>query len=523
MFYGPATLFFQWIKGLVLFGVVLLASWNLPAYANVLDSDTDDYDPLPGRTAEQIDALIFNFDEVVETVVLYTALVALLIILLALAASMRLQRWVGYTALTLVSLLWFGVYEQHVTDLYWIGFEASFASLTIVGTPLISAHFFLAGWYIGTGSGLRWMKPVLLCATAAPWIALGLNWPLPDEAIPSAIAFLAALSCASHLLTISSFDGIEDQPIYTRRNAIVVLIALALTAFAVFGELDEGLDASFAARSLFAAVVFLFAFFLVQFVIAILRDRDASVRTSLKIAQRESAQAHALLEAEKNYARAKETARLHTLRLANASHDIRQPIASLRATMAAVSMDQSAEIQTQLKAAFDYLDQLARSYTETETPPNETALQHNERGTEAVSARMLCDTLDRMFRKEAEAKQLTFDVKVEEQELNVPPLVVTRILSNLLSNAIKHTQSGHITLAAGQNPDGYQFCVENSAGMTAEIIDAGPFAYGAKDATSDGSGFGLAIVKKLTETHGLDLDWSSDPQRGTQFRLNVGG
>ncbi|MEW9921677.1 hypothetical protein AB2B41_18875 [Marimonas sp. MJW-29] len=143
----------------------------------------------------------------------------------------------------------------------------------------------------------------------------------------------------------------EQRTLYTRHNGIVIAAARAVAGFVIFGELDEGFDTSFAVRSLFMLVVLLFAFFLVQSVIGILRARDASQRNALDIARRETAQARALLEAEKKYARAKEAARLHTLRFANALHDIRQPITSLRATIAAVARDQSVDDKTQLKSA----------------------------------------------------------------------------------------------------------------------------------------------------------------------------
>ena len=366
------------------------------------------------------------------------------------------------------------------------------------------------------------MRPVLLCATLAPVVVLALSWPVTGGSIPTLLTIIGALACISHILTISSFDTVPDHPLNTKRNVIVVIAAMALTLFAVVGELDEGLDTGFAIRSIFVAVVCLFAFFLVQFVISVLRERDASVRRALAIAQREAEQARALLEAEKNYARAKETARKHTMRLATASHDIRQPIASLRATMAAVAKEQSSEVQTQLKAAFDYLDQLAKSYMETEDAPNAPMEQvQGDDGREIVSAQMLCGTLERMFRKEAEAKDLAFEVTVEDRDLKVSPLVITRILSNLLSNAIKHTQTGEVTLSAGPQDQGYGFSVTNSRAMPELIKEQGPFQHGLKDEDSDGSGFGLAIVEGLAKANGLDLEWSSTEAEGTQFMLLI--
>lgn len=518
MSYIRAIEFFQWLFSALM--IWALSYMQARAETND-DDDDDDYDPLPGRSKEQIDALIFNFDEVVESIALYTALFALLAMLLALASSMRLRRWGMYIILAAASLAWFAVVEQHATGLYWVGFDLSDVTLTFIGIPLISLHFFLAGWYISATSRFYFLRPALLLAAALPWIALALRWPGPTDPMPLIYIVLGALACASHLLTIPRYDAETDQSIYTKRNAIVVLLALAITAFVIFGELDEELDLRFIIRSLFVATVCLLAFFLVQFVITVLRERDASVRNSLKIAQREAEQSRALLEAEKNYARAKDVARRHTMRLATASHDIRQPIMSLRSTMASVAQDQSQEVQSQLRAAFDYLDDLAKSYMETDQVPNHPGPPASDANHEVISSKVLCNTLDRMFRKEAERKGLTFDVSVVDQDLSISPLVLTRILSNLMSNAVKHTASGQVSLTAQPNAGGYLFVVANSSKMPKAVLDADPMVHGVAGEVSEGSGFGLAIVKKLSQSNGLDLDWSSNAETGTEFRLSI--
>ena len=142
MSFERAIHFLHRLWGVAFWHITAFALLALPVLADASDDDGDDYDPLPGRTAEQIDALIFNFDEVVETIILYTALLSLLAILLTLAVSMRLWRWVAYIVLTITSLIWFALYEQHVTGLYWIGADVSDTNLILMGAPLISAHFF---------------------------------------------------------------------------------------------------------------------------------------------------------------------------------------------------------------------------------------------------------------------------------------------------------------------------------------------------------------------------------------------
>ncbi|MCX7561319.1 HAMP domain-containing sensor histidine kinase [Sulfitobacter sp. F26204] len=492
----------------------------LVALADRSDGDVDDYDPLPGRTQEQIEALILNFDEVVETVATYASLMSVLLILLALALSMKLSHWLRFIFLTMASLIWFAFYEQYTTSQFWIGLAVGYTSLVIAGLVLVSLHFLQTAVAIAPGSRLSILRPVLIAASALPWVVLGLKWPITDGTMPIVMALLGGLAYLCHAVVISARSG---SSFFRRRNYVAIAAALLLIGIATLGELDEGFDASFAVRLAFVAIVALSTLLLVQQVIAILRERDASVRQSLAAAKREAEQSMALLEAEKNYSRAQEIAKRHTMRLATASHDIRQPIVSLRGTMAAVTQDQPQEIKNQLAAAFDYLDSLAASYLETENAENAPLRDASaaQDGTEVVSTRMLCDTLGRMFRKEAEAKGLIFSVTVEEIDLRVQPLVVTRILSNLLSNAVKHTSSGKVTLAGAGDVARYIFSVRNSAPLPEGFDVEQMFVPFVKGESSEGYGLGLSIAQSMACAHGFSLNWSSDMDSGTEFRLTV--
>ncbi len=95
---------------------------------------------------------------------------------------------------------------------------------------------------------------------------------------------------------------------------------------------------------------------------------------------------------------------------------------------------------------------------------------------------------------------------------------LTRILSNLLSNAVKHTAEGIVNLKASKSDDGYAFAISNTAELPKEV-ETDIFEHGEKGEQSDGSGFGLAIIKRLSNTHGHDLSWNSDPAHGTTFQV----
>jgi len=101
-----------------------------------------------------------------------------------------------------------------------------------------------------------------------------------------------------------------------------------------------------------------------------------------------------------------------------------------------------------------------------------------------------------------------------------------QLLRNLFSNALKHhdRDSGVITVAVANRGDCYEFSVrDDGPGIPVDLQDRifGMFqTLQSRDAV-EGSGMGLAIVKKLIESLGCWIKVESDPEqgRGTCFRF----
>lgn len=103
--------------------------------------------------------------------------------------------------------------------------------------------------------------------------------------------------------------------------------------------------------------------------------------------------------------------------------------------------------------------------------------------------------------------------------LSIPLEVVFR---NLLGNAIKHHDktSGIVTVSFTENDGMYSFTVTNDGpGIAAEhqeqIFEM--FKTLRSRDEVEGSGMGLAIIKKIIEYHGGDISVSSDGNRGVSF------
>ncbi|MEE9426540.1 MAG: HAMP domain-containing sensor histidine kinase [Paracoccaceae bacterium] len=488
-------------------------------------TDDDDYDALPGRSEEQISALIFNFDEVVETIVLYAAFFSILLILLVISLSLRLKLWAAYVGLTILSFIWFAFFEQDATGLFWIGLQIDSVTLIYSGFALASLHLILSGLSISKGNRLEKIRVLHFIAAGLILLLPFAQTQVAIQNVPFEFYAVAAFACLSHGVPILSFRAMHGPTVRVARNglAFVLVMALAGVVILVFGELDEGLDTIFIVRIAMIGVIGFFILFFTRYILSILSERDRILRNSLSSAKSEAKMNLALLESEKKYARAREAARIQNMRLATASHDIRQPITSLRATMAVVTKDQPRDVQEQLNSAFEYLDQLAASYTgEQDAQTGETPTQSDQFGDrEMVSSGVISSTLERMFRMEAENKGLGFEVAIQEAQLCVQPLVVTRILSNLLSNAIKHTANGKISFHAENQAQGFQFSVSNSESLPETGDSPAMFEAYVKGEASSGSGLGLAIVKELAKNVGLNLSWTSTPNLGTTFNLFV--
>jgi len=110
-----------------------------------------------------------------------------------------------------------------------------------------------------------------------------------------------------------------------------------------------------------------------------------------------------------------------------------------------------------------------------------------------------------------------------------------RLLSNLLVNAIRYTATGQVEFTASWR-EGQAAAANGGAGrrLALSIVDTGagitneeqesifqPFERGraGKEGDSGGSGVGLAVVNRLVEELGLELEVYSEYGRGSAFHL----
>lgn len=125
---------------------------------------------------------------------------------------------------------------------------------------------------------------------------------------------------------------------------------------------------------------------------------------------------------------------------------------------------------------------------------------------------------------------LTEVATIHGWEINADRVRLGRLLSNLLTNAIRYTTSGSVQFRADWQGEGPARklalgVVDTGIGISPEEQESifQPFERGraGKDSDSGGSGLGLAVVERLVEELGLQLEVYSEFGRGSEFHLLV--
>lgn len=124
-----------------------------------------------------------------------------------------------------------------------------------------------------------------------------------------------------------------------------------------------------------------------------------------------------------------------------------------------------------------------------------------------------------------ESKNIEMTVEVEDIVIRGHRELLSEVWMNLLTNAIRYTpQNGHITVRASELLDEIEVEVEDDGcGMTPEVRTRvfERFYQGDKSHSNEGSGLGLALVRRIVELHGGTVNVESEPGAGSIFRVRL--
>ena len=232
-----------------------------------------------------------------------------------------------------------------------------------------------------------------------------------------------------------------------------------------------------------------------------LKERDRLNNERIEALKAQSETDQRLLQTERRYARARDTAQRRKQQLASASHDIRQPLVGLREAV---------------RAEADNLEELTHEYSDRDAA---TPSQLNS-GEEAYSLDLIVHTVEDMFEGEATKQGIKLESRYAPCTTRVPALALIRATSNLVANALRHAEADHVSLAVFHEDHCIIEVSDNGHGMDAEKLEQAQ-RRGTKDETSDGDGLGLAIIHDLAARHGFEFSITSKPGQGTVARITL--
>jgi signal transduction histidine kinase len=207
------------------------------------------------------------------------------------------------------------------------------------------------------------------------------------------------------------------------------------------------------------------------------------------------------------------------------SHDLRTPLAGLRAMVEAIGDG----VVDDRPTLYRYVGEMRRSIESLSLLVDDLfeLVQIDAGAIEAESERVrLAEVVESALETcgpQASAKGLTVQATIDGAgECLCSPRLV-RVLQNLLQNAIRHTPAdGTVRMEAKRGSGGLELIVEDSGeGIPPESLGQvfEPFWRGDVARSSSGSGLGLALAKRIVESLGGQIRVQSEPARGSRFAV----
>lgn len=212
--------------------------------------------------------------------------------------------------------------------------------------------------------------------------------------------------------------------------------------------------------------------------------------------------------------------------LAAASHDLRQPLHSLRLFTATL------ELQTRDSKHKTLVSQIDSSVKSLEDLFNALLdISKLDAGTVTVEKQhvyldLLLSQIEGEFKPLAEEKQLKFNVELEDYVVYTDVLLLERLLRNLASNAIRYTNTGEVIISTVKRGDvvvvsvadtGIGIPEDDQTRVFEEFVQLG----NVERNRNQGIGLGLSIVKRLSLLLEVDIKLFSTAKSGTVFNINL--
>ncbi|MDO8543276.1 MAG: HAMP domain-containing sensor histidine kinase [Opitutaceae bacterium] len=224
-------------------------------------------------------------------------------------------------------------------------------------------------------------------------------------------------------------------------------------------------------------------------------------------------------------------ARLKNELVSTVSHELKTPLASMRALVDTLSAGRYHDEQ-QLR---DYLNLIARENQRLgHLIENFLTFSRLERGRqryhfESIAPHPVVATAANALREKLESPDCVFEMHVSAHlpGVRADADALTAVLINLLDNAYKYTgEQKRITIGARANGESVCFEVTDNgiglgAGETRKIFDRFYQVDQSLTRQRGGCGLGLSIVQSIVRAHGGTVEVESEPGKGSTFRVRI--
>jgi hypothetical protein len=216
-----------------------------------------------------------------------------------------------------------------------------------------------------------------------------------------------------------------------------------------------------------------------------------------------------------------------------AAHDLRAPLAAIRSKLALITKgyvtdkDKTIELVDRVITRTEGLSEMVNDLLILA----EDRLDMFNPEFEEVKIKEVFESIVELYETEARKKNITF---IHEIEGDISPVKATRdgverIFSNLISNAIKYSrENGKVEIRVSENANDkvVSFTINDSGIGIPKDEQKNLFkeffrAPNAKKLTVIGSGLGLTITKKLVTDFGGAIDFVSEENVGSTFRVLI--
>ena len=218
--------------------------------------------------------------------------------------------------------------------------------------------------------------------------------------------------------------------------------------------------------------------------------------------------------------------------VANISHDLRSPLASIQGYLETIEMKGESITKEEMRSYFNTVlgnTQKLNRMIDDLFELTKLDTDHIRPNLENVSMAELVQDLVQQFEPIAEKKGVTLSARFPDRPsslIEADISMMSRAITNLIDNAITHTPSGgEVTVSSIQNGEDIVLEISDTGVGISEtdlphIFDR--FYQVDKSRTdNNGAGLGLIIAQKIFNLHGAEITVQSSVNQGTTFSINL--